>query len=124
MQETHCPICYGELETRELAPCDDCGAIPEELEHFQQGIHSYNVYTVLYGMELTLCDFCHVDFGSYNPEFFGLPKGQRVNPTKMNFVRSIDQPSLRPGKVCIQCGLRLSFARFVARTRELNANRT
>lgn len=122
MQETHCPICYGELEAREVAPCDDCGGSPKELEHFREGIHSYNVYTVFDGMELALCDFCYLDFTSYNSDFFGLPKGQRIGPTKMNFVRSVDQPSLQMGKVCTQCGLRLTFARFVVRMRELNAN--
>lgn len=124
MQETHCPICYGALESREVAPCDDCGGAPQELDHLRQGIHAYSVYTVFAGMELTLCDFCHVDFGSYNPDFFGLPKGQRIDLTKMSLVRSVDQPSLHLGKVCTQCGLRLSFARFVARVRELTANGT
>lgn len=122
MQETHCPICYGELEAREVAPCDDCGGAPDELEHFREGIHSYNVYTVFAGMELTLCNFCYVDFTSYNSDFFGLPGGQRIDIRKMSFVRSVDQPSLQMGEVCTQCGLRLSFARFVVRVRELNAN--
>jgi hypothetical protein len=44
MQETHCPICFGELEARELAPCDDCGGDPEELIHFREGRHKYAVF--------------------------------------------------------------------------------
>ncbi|SRR5579871_3490005 len=118
MQETHCPICYGELEVRELAPCDDCGGSPEELDHVQDGLHKYAVFEVFPGLELTLCDFCCVDFGSYNPEFFGLSKNSRIGFGKMNFVRAVDQPSLRMGKVCTQCGLRLTFAKFVAVARE------
>jgi hypothetical protein len=118
IQETHCPICFAELESRELAPCDDCGGDPEELIHFREGSHRYAVFAVFPGLELTLCDFCFVDFGSYNPEFFGLPKQSRIGFEKLNFVRCVDQPAVQQGKVCTQCGLRLTFARFVALARE------
>jgi hypothetical protein len=64
MQATHCPICYGELEVREVTPCDDCGGRPKELEHFREGMHAYAIYEVFPGLELTLCDFCAVDFAS------------------------------------------------------------
>jgi len=123
MQETHCPVCFGELETRELAPCDDCGANPEELEHSTQGRHSYTVYEIFPGLELTLCDFCCVDFTSYNPDFFGLPKGTKIGlgTAGMILVRSLDQPSAQLGKVCTQCGLHLTFARFVALARKKHA---
>jgi hypothetical protein len=121
MQETHCPICYGELEVREVAPCDDCGGQPKELEHFREAIHTYAIYEVFPGLELTLCDFCCVDFGSYNPEFLGLSKYARIGFDKMKLVRSLDKPSLQLGKVCTQCGLRLTFARFVAQARDQHA---
>ncbi len=121
MQETNCPVCFGELEVRELAPCDDCGGVPEELEHFRAGKHSYNTYAVFPGLELTLCDFCRADFASYNPEFFGLPKTSRIGLEKMNIVRAVDSPAVLMGKVCTQCGLRLTFARFVVLARERHA---
>ena len=121
MQETHCPVCFGELEVRELAPCDDCGGKSEELEHFREGRHVYQVFAVFPGLELTLCDFCMVDFTSYDPEFFGLPKRSELGLGKMVFVRSVNQPSLLLGKVCTQCGLRLTFSRFVVRARENHA---
>ena len=120
MQETHCPICYGELAVREVAPCDDCGGRPKELEHFRERMHTYAIYEIFPGLELTLCDFCAVDFASYHPDFFGLPKQTRLGfgTDRMKLVRSLDQPSAQLGKVCIQCGLRLTFARFVAHARE------
>jgi hypothetical protein len=124
MQETHCPVCYGELEVREVAPCDDCGGKAEELDHFREGRHTFTIYEVFPGLELTLCDFCAVDFTSYNPEFFGLPKHSRVGLGKMNFVRAVDQPSVQPGKLCTQCGLRLTFARFVVLARERHAQQS
>jgi hypothetical protein len=117
MQETRCPICYGELKVREVAPCDDCGANPDELEHFRQGIHTYTVYRVFQELELTLCNFCSVDFGSYNSEFFDLPKETRIDFTKMQLVRSIDKPVLQKDKLCFDCGLRLTLARFVSEVR-------
>lgn len=123
MQETHCPVCCGLLEVRELAPCDDCGGRPTELEHFREGRHTFTIFAVFPGLELTLCDFCSLDFGSYKPEFFGLPKNSRIGFDKMNFVRSVDNPSVNLGKICTQCGLRLSFAKFVVQARERHASR-
>jgi hypothetical protein len=123
MQETHCPICFGKLEVRELAPCDDCGAKPDELEHLKQRKHSYTVYEVFPGLELTLCDSCCVDFTSYNPDFFGLPKDTKIGlgTGALNLIRSLDQPPVQLGKVCTQCGLRLTFARFVVLARKQHA---
>lgn len=123
MQATHCPVCYGELEVRELAPCDDCGAQLQELEHFREGKHTFSIYEVFPDLELTLCDFCAVDFTSYHPEFFGLPKRTRLGfgSGRMKLVRSVDQPVLGLGKVCTQCGLRLTFARFVIQAPEKHA---
>ena len=118
MQETHCPVCHGPLEVLEVAPCDDCGANPEELEHFRQGEHTYAVYEVFPGLKLTLCDFCSADFGAYNPEFFGLPKQTKIGSEKLKFVQDVDQPAIQRGKMCSDCGLRLTFAQFVAAARE------
>ena len=121
MRETLCPICFGELEVRDVTPCDDCGASPDELDHLRTGKHDYAVFTVFPGLEITLCDFCRVDFGSYNPDFFGLPKHKRIGFEKMTLVRSIDHPAIHPDKVCTQCGLRLTFARFVDLARKQHA---
>jgi rRNA maturation endonuclease Nob1 len=118
MQENHCPICYTELQTRETAPCDDCGGDPVELEHLREGKHTYAEYEVFPGLSLTLCDFCAVDFGSYDPAFFGLTKGTKIGFEKMNFVRQCDNPQPQLNKFCPRCGYKLPFLRFVAKARE------
>jgi len=61
-----CPICYEVLEVRDLAPCDDCGWDPKEIDNFKENIHTYAEFEV-YGSKLTLCNFCDVDFSSYDP---------------------------------------------------------
>ncbi len=120
MPETNCPVCFGPLETREMAPCYDCGENPEELEHFRQGDHTYAVYEIFPGLELTLCDFCSDDFNAYNPEFFGLPRHTKIDFNNLKMVCEVNQPSLRMGQACADCGLRLEFARFVVRAREMH----
>ena len=74
MSESHCPICYTALETREVAPCYDCGHDPEELVHLAEGRHTYDEIETL-GARAVLCDFCQSDFSSYDPTYFGLPGG-------------------------------------------------
>jgi hypothetical protein len=118
MQETHCPLCYGPLEIRQVAPCDECGWRPNEIEHFHEGKHTYQEYEVFRGLFLTLCDFCFVDFASYKPAFFGLPREAKLGPGKMTLIRRIMQPSLEQDKFCPNCERRLSFLRFVQRARE------
>ncbi|NLC23014.1 MAG: hypothetical protein GX776_00855 [Oxalobacter sp.] len=74
MPETHCPLCHHELDIRDVTPCDVCGANPEELSHLAAGRHTYSEYEIFPELTLVLCDFCDVDFGSYDPVWFGLPK--------------------------------------------------
>ena len=121
MQETHCPLCFEKLDVRDVAPCDDCGWSPSEIDHFHQGLHTYREYEVFPGLRLTLCDFCFTDFASYKPDFFGLAPRTRLGPGKMTLVRTIDRPSLGQDKFCPRCGLRLSFLRFVKQARERHA---
>jgi hypothetical protein len=121
MQETHCPICYGPLEIREVAPCDECGGDPKELEQLEEGYHTYSEYEIFTGLHLTLCNFCDVDFSSYDPTYFGLPKGTRIGIDKMHFIRQVHNPTKGKDKYCPECGHRLSFLVFLNRAREQNS---
>ena len=121
MQETHCPLCYGELEIRDVAPCDECGAVPQEIEHFASGKHSYAEYEVFPSLKLTLCNFCDVDFGSFDPAYFGLPRNARIGYEHMRLISPIREPALGKDKFCPACNLRLSFLRFVQQARQQHA---
>ncbi len=33
MNPSHCPLCYGELDVRDVAPRVECGGLEQELEH-------------------------------------------------------------------------------------------
>jgi hypothetical protein len=121
MQETNCPLCYGELEVRDVAPCDECGAVPQEIEHFAYGKHTYAEYEVFPPLKVTLCNFCDVDFGSYDPTFFGLPPKARIGYQYMRLIEPVRQPTLSKDKYCPTCNLRLSFLRFVHRSRQQHA---
>jgi hypothetical protein len=99
----------------------DCGGVTEEIDHFHQGEHTYSEYEVFPGLTLVLCNICQVDFGSYDPVYFGLPKVAKLGLDKMVFKRAVDEPELSKDKYCPQCGRRLAFLKFVAAARAANA---
>ena len=47
MQNEHCPLCFGGLEVREVAPCEECGGDPQEIDHFRQGKHTYQRFETI-----------------------------------------------------------------------------
>jgi len=121
MPSEQCPLCFSHLEVRDVAPCHECGAAPEELEHFRQGKHTYQRFEVFSGLELTLCDFCMVDFGSYDPTYFGLPRRSRIGFDKMRFMQAYSGLTLGKDKYCPECRHRLAFLQFVAVARHLHS---
>jgi hypothetical protein len=120
MSESHCPICYTPLETREVAPCYDCGHDPAELVHLAERRHTYDEIETL-GARAVLCDFCQSDFSSYDPTYFGLPRGARLGRPYMQLVRTLRDPRPATDKFCPQCRHRLAFLRFVAQARAVAA---
>lgn len=120
MSETHCPLCYTALEVTDVAPCMECGHLSEEIEHALTGKHTYAEVRIFGDLTLTLRDFCQVDFGSFNPEVFGLPGGARIGYEKMQFVRDVEGAGVCKDKVCPRCLHRLPFLRFVQKARELH----
>ncbi|WP_341900898.1 hypothetical protein [Fluviicola taffensis] len=115
-----CPICYHELEVRDCAPCDDCGWDAKEINHLNQGIHTYTTYEVYNGLQLTLCNFCDVDFGSYRPEFFGFSNGKRIGFQNFAFVKELVDPQVTKDKFCPKCSMRLKFLTFLSAVRAMN----
>ena len=119
MAESHCPICYSELEARDVAPCWDCGHAPRELDDLREGRHSYDEFLVL-GEPIVLCDFCRADWTSYDPAYFGQPAGRRLQPPT-DLIRHVGDPRVERDKVCPSCHRRLAFLRYVAHVRRLAA---
>lgn len=113
-----CPICFSDLEVTDCAPCDDCGHLPEEIEHFKSGIHRYTVYEIAHGLRLQLCNFCDVDFGSYKPDYLGLRKNKHLGFEHFNFVKAVENPILTKDYYCSSCGHRLTFLKFLCELRE------
>jgi hypothetical protein len=72
---------------------------------------------VLGGIEATLCDFCMVDFGSQDPQYFGLAPGTRIGFETMQFVRDVPATQGKD-QFCPTCGHRLAFLRLVIASRE------
>jgi hypothetical protein len=117
-----CPICFTELEVRDCAPCDDCGwNVPTEIEHLRDNRHTYTTYEIFQGLRLTLCNFCAVDFGSYQAEYFGFKNGERLNVAHFNFIAQVQQPGIVKDKFCPTCSRRHKFLKFVADVRLLNS---
>ena len=121
MQETACPLCFGSLSVREVAPCHECGGSPDEVAHFFAGKHTYAEYEVFPGLSLILCNFCQVDFTSYDPQYFGLAPRTKIGLSgSMRFVRDIHPTEVDRDKYCEQCGRRLRFLRFVSDARRVH----
>ena len=98
----------------------ECGNLLEERDHCREGKHTYAEMRIFGDLTLVLCNFCQVDFGSTDPEFFGLPGNARIGYDKMQFVRDIQDVSITKDKVCPECQHRLPFLRFVQRAREIH----
>ena len=120
MNTEKCPLCFACMEPREVAPCMDCGASPDELRHFHEGLHTYAEFRIFDSLRLILCNFCQVDFGSYQPEYFGLPDAARLGFGSMIWIREVNPPEKSFDKVCPDCGKRLAFLRFVSEARQLH----
>ena len=119
MKNKQCPICFSDLVVKDCAPCDDCGHLDDEIKHFKEGRHKYNVYNIYKGLKLQLCDFCDVDFGSYKSEFLGFDDNRRIRKENFEFVSSVEKPSIEKDKYCPECGSRLKFLRILRGLREL-----
>src|SRR5882724_11749050 len=99
MSETNCPICFTELEVADVAPCMECGDLPKEIEHALAGTHTYAEMRIFGELTLVLCNFCQVDFGSFHPEYFGLPTAAVIGYEKMQFLRTVDDVRIGKDKV-------------------------
>ena len=120
MNPEQCPLCFTPLKVREVAPCMDCGHIPEELQQFVENQHTYAEYRIFGSLSLVLCNFCEVDFGSYDSAYFGAPPNARLGFEWMSLVRDITPLPHTFDKVCPECHRRLAFLEFVCAARELH----
>ena len=120
MSVDYCPICYSKLKTAEVAPCEECGHLAKEIEHAEGGIRTYAEMRIFGDLCLILCNFCQVDFGSHDPDTFGLPFNAKIGFQKMQFLRSIDDHSIKQDKVCPDCSYRIQFLEFASQAREMH----
>ena len=118
MKETNCPVCFTELIIKKVTPCAECGADDVELDHYKE--HTYHEYVLYHEIRLVLCDFCDVDFASYNPTYFGFEKGRRIGYQDFKFVRKITDIKVVHGKYCPECNNTLPFLKFVRDCRIAN----
>ncbi len=116
---TNCPICLAQLQEIEVAPCFDCGHIHRELDECIRGEHEYHVFEI-WGQEIVLCDFCDADFGSYSPDYWGLPEGP-LPDYPLHLVRKVESPSIGRDLYCANCNHRLDFLLFRSRAVAHNA---
>jgi hypothetical protein len=112
-------MCAGAMEQRIVAPCFDCGHDPSEIGEFERKEHEYHAFK-LWGEELVLCDFCDADFGSYFPEYWGLPEGL-PQEYPLTLLRKVESPTLSKDMYCVQCKHRLAFLNFLRHARAYNA---
>lgn len=118
MKKEQCPICHSELEVKDFAPCDDCGNLGEEIKHFNEGLHKYNIYEIYKGLKLQLCNFCDMDFGSYKSEYLEFSDNRRIGYEDFTFLSTINNPSILKNKYCPECNKGLKFLTFLRELRE------
>lgn len=106
----NCPICSTQLQPIEVAPCFDCGHAPRELDECIRGEHEYQLFE-LWGREIVLCDFCDADFGSYYPNYWGLPKGP-LPGYPLRLLRKLENAGIGQDLYCPSCDHRLAFLLF------------
>jgi hypothetical protein len=106
-----CPICAELLQQIDVAPCFDCGHSPEELGECIRGEHTYHEFEI-WGSRIVLCDFCDADFGSYYPDYWGLPAGPLPDYPLVQ-VREIERPAIQRDLFCTSCRHRLAFLSFL-----------
>ncbi len=125
MSTNYCPFCYEEMAAVSVVPCFDCGIDAERIsvlkqdvaENYQHDSINYMIYRIFEDIEVTLCDFCAVDLGSYHKEFFGIPREVAFGYEKLQFLEQVAKPSLGKDKYCESCGFRLAFINFVLKVR-------
>lgn len=114
-----CPVCYGTLNKIKVAPCFDCGHAPEEIAELAHGEHEYHIFEI-WGQNIVLCDFCDADFGSYFPDYFGLPEGP-PQEYPLELIEMLDSPTIGIDLYCSSCRHRLAFLKFLKAARSHNA---
>lgn len=119
MKKINCPICESKLISKKVTPCMECGGAVKKLDHYRE--HKFTEYEVYFEQRLILCDFCDVDFSSFDPTYFGFKKGQRIGLNDFNYVREITNKELYFDKYCNECNLRLPFLKFIEKCRIENA---
>ena len=125
---THCPLCYEELNTVETTPCICCGQFETSLkvlkqdvkENFSHDSVNYSIYRAFEKYEVSLCCLCRLEFSSYNPEFFGFSKNKIISPDNFQFLESIEAPSIEKDKYCENCHMRLAYLLFTQKLRVEN----
>ena len=125
--KNNCPICYEELTVVETTPCMVCGTDEHKKEVLKQDIKEnfmhdsieYHIYRAFDEIECSLCVVCTLDFCSYNPEFFGFEKHEKLGPENFQFLNTIDHPVISKDKFCKNCNMRLAFLKFIAEVRKI-----
>jgi hypothetical protein len=113
------------VEIRDVAPCADCGHDQQEIDHALSGKHTYDLVRLFGRFTLILCDFCQVDFASYDPTYFGLAKGvDPLEASHLEFLKRIDQIYIGKDKFCPKCQHRQIFLDFVDKCRKLHEQKS
>ncbi|OGS87194.1 MAG: hypothetical protein A2724_06800 [Fluviicola sp. RIFCSPHIGHO2_01_FULL_43_53] len=93
----------------------NCGGNSTKLNHYRT--QKFTEYEVYFDQRLILCDFCDVDFSSYDVTYFGFKKGKRIGLNDFNFVKEIPNNELHFDHFCPKCLHRLSFLKFIKKCR-------
>lgn len=102
-----CPVCFGDLEVREVQACYVCGGWPD-VRSSEQHRH----FTIREdGNEIALCDFCWLE--EVLSDQGDLKQRLRIKG-EHDLVVAPDQPSPTTDKFCPACNRRLALLKIMA----------
>ena len=114
MRQSQCPVCYSQLETRDITPCYVCGGWPESVAKFDPSAE-YCEFRLPTGATLVLCGDCIL-------EEFMVPGGwgsllipsEKLPLNSLQQVHAIKEPQIAVDKFCPSCNYRLAFLRVIS----------
>ncbi len=119
MGRSQCPVCYAQLEVRDVAPCFICGGWPESVARFDPAAH-FTEFRLPDGRTIVLCRGCELEeFMVTGGWGFRLVPGEKVPINGLQCVASVPEPRISRDKFCPSCNLRLAFLEVVAADQRL-----
>lgn len=119
MKSNICPICYNEMEIRDVTPCHVCGGWGDLEETIQT--RRYSDYRLESGQIITLCYGCYLDellsLQGDLVDYLGIRKSKHT-AEGYTHTEELAKPSVGKDKYCVECQKRFKLIKLHLKLRE------